>query len=169
MKSQMAVSSLSVQLPYSSSSDSSSDGTHVANSAAVSASMRPAAGDGRPCRPAGGRNCDDDRMRDDSPPPETRRDRLWAAAEARNIPLRAILVTVAVVAATYVAGKLVYRLRDVILLMVVAGFIALILNPLVLAVQRLGRPAARAGRDRGDGVGACWSSPAWRSRSATRW
>jgi predicted PurR-regulated permease PerM len=71
-------------------------------------------------------------------PPVTRRDRLWAAAEARNIPLRAILVSVAVVALAFFAGKLIYRLRDVLLLMVVAGFIALILNPVVLAVQRLG-------------------------------
>jgi predicted PurR-regulated permease PerM len=75
---------------------------------------------------------------DDLPPPDTRRARLWTAAESRNVPLRAILVTVAVVAAAYLAGKLIYRLRDVILLMVVAGFVAVILNPLVLAVQRLG-------------------------------
>jgi predicted PurR-regulated permease PerM len=52
--------------------------------------------------------------------------------------LRAILVSVAVVALAYMAGKLVYRLRDVILLMVVAGFVALILNPLVLGLQRIG-------------------------------
>ena len=77
-------------------------------------------------------------MPDDLPPPDTRRARLWTAAESRNVPLRAILVTVAVVAAAYLAGKLIYRLRDVILLMVVAGFVALILNPLVLAMQRLG-------------------------------
>ena len=75
-------------------------------------------------------------MQDDSPPVETRLARLWAAAEARHIPLRAILVTVAVVAATWTAGKFVYRLRDVILLIVVAGFIAMILNPLVLVFQR---------------------------------
>ena len=74
----------------------------------------------------------------DDLPPDTRRARLWTAAESRNVPLRAILVTVAVVAAAYLAGKLIYRLRDVILLMVVAGFVALILNPLVLAMQRLG-------------------------------
>ena len=77
-------------------------------------------------------------MQDDTPPPKTRRERLWEAAEARHVPLRAILATVAVVALTYVAGKVVYRLRDVILLMVVAGFLALILNPLVLVVQRWG-------------------------------
>ncbi len=77
-------------------------------------------------------------MADESPPPRTRRERLWEAAEARHIPLRAILATVGVVALTYVAGKVVYRLRDVILLMVVAGFLALILNPLVLVVQGWG-------------------------------
>ncbi|MDX6333596.1 MAG: hypothetical protein QOG05_936 [Streptosporangiaceae bacterium] len=75
-------------------------------------------------------------MRDSPAPPKTRRDRLFEAAEAKHVPLRAILVTVAVVALAYVAGKLVYRLRDVILLMVVAGFIALVVNPVVLAVQR---------------------------------
>ena len=75
-------------------------------------------------------------MRVDSPPPKTRRERLFEAAEARHVPLRAILVSVAVVALTYVAGKLIFRLRDVILLMVVAGFIAVLLNPVVLAVQR---------------------------------
>jgi predicted PurR-regulated permease PerM len=74
-------------------------------------------------------------MRDDKPP-ITRRARLWQTAEANHVPLRAILATVAVVVATFLAGKLIYRLRDVILLIVVAGFVALILNPLVLAVQR---------------------------------
>jgi predicted PurR-regulated permease PerM len=60
------------------------------------------------------------------------------AAESRGIPLRAILATVAVVAVVYLAGKLIYRLRDVILLMIVAGFVAVILNPLVVALQRWG-------------------------------
>jgi predicted PurR-regulated permease PerM len=77
-------------------------------------------------------------MSDAAPPPDTRRTRLWAAAESRGIPLRTILVTVGVAAAVYFAAKLVYRLRDVLLLMVVAGFIALILNPLVVVVQRRG-------------------------------
>jgi len=60
------------------------------------------------------------------------------AAESRNIPLRAILATVAVVIVVYMAGKLIYRLRDILLLMIVAGFVAVLLNPLVLAVQRWG-------------------------------
>jgi predicted PurR-regulated permease PerM len=52
------------------------------------------------------------------------------------VPLRAILVTVAIVVAVYLVGKLLYRLRDVVLLMLVGGFIALVLNPLVVALQR---------------------------------
>jgi predicted PurR-regulated permease PerM len=68
--------------------------------------------------------------------PHARRARLRAAAAARGIPLATILVTVAVVALTYLAGKLAYRLRDVILMIVVAGFITLLLNPLVVALQR---------------------------------
>jgi predicted PurR-regulated permease PerM len=75
-------------------------------------------------------------MPDESAPPSTRRDRLWAAAAERHIPLRAILTTVAVVVLVYVAGKLAYRLRDVILIMLMASFLALLLNPLVIALQR---------------------------------
>jgi predicted PurR-regulated permease PerM len=67
---------------------------------------------------------------------QTRRARLRAAAAARGIPLPTILATVAVLVLAYLAGKLIYRLRDILLLMVVAGFLALILNPLVVYVQR---------------------------------
>jgi predicted PurR-regulated permease PerM len=66
----------------------------------------------------------------------TRSARLRRAAAARGVPLPTILVTVAVLAITYLAAKLAYRLRDVLLLIVVAGFIALILNPFVVFVQR---------------------------------
>jgi predicted PurR-regulated permease PerM len=69
-------------------------------------------------------------------PRQTRRSRLWATAESRGVPLRAILTTVGVVVAVYLAGKVVDRLRGVILLMVVAGFVALLLNPLVIVLQR---------------------------------
>jgi predicted PurR-regulated permease PerM len=75
-------------------------------------------------------------MSDDPTPPESRRARLWKAAQARGIPLRTILVTVAVVALAFGLAKLIYRLRDVVLLIVVAGFVALLLNPLVVALQR---------------------------------
>jgi predicted PurR-regulated permease PerM len=62
--------------------------------------------------------------------------RLWQAADRRRVPLRTIITAVVVVAFFYLAGKLVYRLRDVVLIMLVAGFVALLLNPLVLILQR---------------------------------
>jgi predicted PurR-regulated permease PerM len=63
------------------------------------------------------------------------RARLRAAAAARGVPLATIIATVAIVALTYLAGKLAYRLRDVILMIVVAGFLGLILNPAVVVLQ----------------------------------
>ena len=72
----------------------------------------------------------------DETPPQSRRARLWRSAEAQGIPLRAILATVAVVVVTFMAGKLLYRLRDTLLLVAVGGFIALLLNPLVVQLQR---------------------------------
>jgi predicted PurR-regulated permease PerM len=62
--------------------------------------------------------------------------RLFKYADTRRVPLRTILVTVAVVAATYLAGQLLYRLRTILLLIVVAGFVALLLNPVVVALER---------------------------------
>jgi predicted PurR-regulated permease PerM len=73
------------------------------------------------------------------PPPTTRRARLWQAAEARKIPLRAILATVGVVVVVYLAAELIDRLRGVILLLVVAGFITMLLNPPVRVLQRVVR------------------------------
>ena len=73
---------------------------------------------------------------DEHPAGDTRRAVLWSAAEVRGVPLRAILATITAVILFYLAGKIVYRLRDVILLIVVAGFIALLLNPLVVAFER---------------------------------
>ena len=40
------------------------------------------------------------------------------------------------VVATYLVGKPIYRLRDIVLLMLVAGFAAMLLNPVVAKVQR---------------------------------
>jgi predicted PurR-regulated permease PerM len=62
--------------------------------------------------------------------------RLWQAADRSGVPLRTIIVAVLVVAFFYLSGKLIYRLRDVVLMLLVAGFVALILNPLVLLLQR---------------------------------
>jgi predicted PurR-regulated permease PerM len=72
----------------------------------------------------------------DESPPTTRRARLWEAAEARGVPLRTIVTAVVVVVLFFLAGRLIYRLRDVILLMLIAGFIAALLNPLVVILQR---------------------------------
>jgi predicted PurR-regulated permease PerM len=73
---------------------------------------------------------------DEAPKPETRLSRLWQAAELRKVPLRTIVVAVAVVAITYLAGKLIYRIRDIVLLFLVAGFVAVLLNPIVVLLQR---------------------------------
>ena len=69
-------------------------------------------------------------------PPRGRLARLFDAADRHHVPLRTILVTVAVVVATYLAGKLIYLMRDIVLLMLVAGFTAILLNPAVAKVQR---------------------------------
>jgi len=66
----------------------------------------------------------------------TRVMRVRAAAAVRGIPLATIIASVAVVILAYLASKLIYRLRDVLLLLFVGGFVALILNPLVVFVQR---------------------------------
>jgi predicted PurR-regulated permease PerM len=73
--------------------------------------------------------------------------RMVRAAQRRHVPLLTILVTVAIVAATYLAGKLIYRLRDIIVLLLVAGFVAVLLNPIVNFLQR------RLVRRRGAAVG----------------
>lgn len=80
-------------------------------------------------------------MTDEPPRPSestTRRARLLERADLHRVPLAAIIVTVVVVAVAYLLGKLLYRLRDVLLLMVVAGFLALVLNPIVDFIQGRG-------------------------------
>jgi predicted PurR-regulated permease PerM len=71
-----------------------------------------------------------------SPAVQTRRARILRSAESNHIPLRAILAAVTTVAFAYLAATLLYRLRDVLVLMLVGGFIALVLNPQVVALQR---------------------------------
>ena len=65
-----------------------------------------------------------------------RRTRSRLAAAARGVPLPTILATVAVVVGVYLLGKLAYIIRDTLLLIVIAGFLALVLNPFVLLLQR---------------------------------
>ena len=69
-------------------------------------------------------------------PDAPRRDRLFAAASAKGVPLRTILTIDAVVIATWVLYRLLGRLREVILWVLIAAFIALVLNPAVAALQR---------------------------------
>jgi predicted PurR-regulated permease PerM len=68
--------------------------------------------------------------------PEGRLARLWKVAARRHIPLPTIVVTIALVAATYLAGKLIYRIRDIVLVVLVAGFVAVLLNPIVVFLER---------------------------------
>ncbi|HTQ90398.1 MAG TPA: AI-2E family transporter [Streptosporangiaceae bacterium] len=75
-------------------------------------------------------------MNEQPPPPRSRFERLLRDAERRHVPLLTILVTVGVVVAVYLAGKLLYRIKDIVLLILVAGFISLLLNPIVVLVQR---------------------------------
>ena len=37
----------------------------------------------------------------------------------------------------YLLGQIVYKLREILLLVVVAGFVALLLNPIVVVLQRV--------------------------------
>src|SRR3974390_567922 len=68
--------------------------------------------------------------------PRGRLARLFEAADRRHVPLRTILVTAGGVVAIYVAGKLLYLLRNIVVLMLVAGFVAILLAPAVAIVQR---------------------------------
>ncbi len=69
---------------------------------------------------------------------EVGRDKVRSSLAWGRVPLGAILVTVGVVVAVYLAGQVLYRLRDIVLVMVVSGFITLMLDPVVVALQRWG-------------------------------
>jgi predicted PurR-regulated permease PerM len=71
-------------------------------------------------------------------PDAPRRERLFAAASAKGVPLRTILTVDAVVIATWVLYRLLGRLREVILWILIAAFIALVLNPSIHYLQRHG-------------------------------
>ena len=65
-------------------------------------------------------------------------ERMLDRAEGQQVPMKSIVAAVLTVAAVYLLGKLLYRLRDVALLMLVGGFVAIVLNPQVKALQRWG-------------------------------
>ena len=68
------------------------------------------------------------------------RRRVRGAADARQVPLATILTTVAVVVATGLVLLLLWVLRIEVLYLLVAGFVALALLPLVRAADRRGMP-----------------------------
>jgi predicted PurR-regulated permease PerM len=68
-------------------------------------------------------------------PDAPRRERLFAAASAKGVPLRTILTVDAVVIATWVLYRLLGRLREVILWILISAFLALVLNPAVNFLQ----------------------------------
>ncbi|HEY1826048.1 MAG TPA: AI-2E family transporter [Acidimicrobiales bacterium] len=65
----------------------------------------------------------------------SRRSLLLKRAESYHVPLMTILVTIGIIILVYFTGRLLYRLRDILVLMIVGGFVALILNPLVVWFQ----------------------------------
>ena len=69
-------------------------------------------------------------------PDAPRRERLFAAASAKGVPLRTILTIDAVVIVTWVLYRLLGRLREVILWTLIAAFVALVLNPSVVFLQQ---------------------------------
>jgi predicted PurR-regulated permease PerM len=89
----------------------------------------------------------DEDQADEAPAPEGRLARLLKAADRRRVPLLTIVTTVAIVAVAYLGALLLYRLRGILLLIVVAGFVAVLLNPIVGVLER------RVVRRRGVAVG----------------
>jgi len=71
-------------------------------------------------------------------PTRTRRDSWLRSLSLSRVPFATIFATVGTVVVVYLLGTVLYRLRDLVLIMVVGGFIALLVDPLVLALQRLG-------------------------------
>lgn len=71
-----------------------------------------------------------------SSPVHARWARLRGTAETYGIPPSTIITAVALLVAFYLGSKLIYRLRDLLILLVLSGFIALTLDPLVVTLQR---------------------------------
>ena len=67
--------------------------------------------------------------------PESRRRRILRIADVNSVPVLTILFAVFAVAGVYLAGQVIYHLRDLLLLGMVGGFVALILNPIVVSLQ----------------------------------
>jgi predicted PurR-regulated permease PerM len=70
--------------------------------------------------------------------------RMLTSAQDKGVPLRTILTIDAVVIITWVAYRLLGRLREIILWILIAGFIALVLNPAVVFLQHHRRSRGQA-------------------------
>lgn len=77
-----------------------------------------------------------DPRNDADEPVESRRGRMLRVADVNRVPVRAILFTIAVVVGVYLLGQVLFRLRTLLMIGLLSGFIALILNPLVVALER---------------------------------
>jgi predicted PurR-regulated permease PerM len=66
---------------------------------------------------------------------ESRRRRILRIASGNSVPVLSILFAIFAVAVIYLSGQVIYHLRILLLLGLVGGFIALILNPVVVALQ----------------------------------
>ena len=61
---------------------------------------------------------------------------MFRAADVNRVPARAILFSVGVIGGVVVLAQVLYHLRNILLLGVLAGFVALLLNPAVARLQR---------------------------------
>lgn len=67
--------------------------------------------------------------------PESRRRRMLRTADLNSVPVLSILFAIFAVVAVYISGQVIYHLRDLLMLGLIGGFIALILNPMVVGLQ----------------------------------
>ena len=88
-----------------------------------------------PVRRTPGRTPPEIEVEEDEEVPETRRRRILRIATGNSVPVLTILFAILAVAAVYIAAQLIYHLRDLLLLGLVGGFVALILNPVVVSLQ----------------------------------
>jgi predicted PurR-regulated permease PerM len=67
--------------------------------------------------------------------PETRRRAMLRTADLNSVPVLSILFAIFAVVLVYISGQVIYHLRDLLMLGLIGGFIALILNPMVVGLQ----------------------------------
>ena len=78
-------------------------------------------------------------MSDDDPVgPATRRRRLFASAHNAQVPLATIVASVGVVVGVYALGQVLFRLKGILLIVVLGSFVAVLLNPGVTWLTRHG-------------------------------